>query len=1431
MNADLNARNSLLSHLSHTLTPASETMADTPLAPPAIPDHELIRRIGRGSYGEVWLARNVLGAWRAVKIVHRAAFDHDRPYEREFAGIRCFEPVSRAHPSQLNVLHAGRNDAAGHFYYVMELADPAEASLQPPASGYSPRTLRSDLFHRGRLPFDECLQIGLALSTALDHLHRHGLVHRDIKPSNIIFVNGIPKLADIGLVAQAEATLSLVGTQGYLPPEGPGTGPADIFSLGKVLYEMATGRDRQEYPELPTNLLQQPAAERAQLAELNEIIVRACQADPRQRYQTAAELHADLALLQSGRSVSRMRTVERRLRFLVRAGALVTGIALLAGAAFLYQQHQTREARRLAQSNFELAVQKSQLAEESRQRLVQMQAANGIRAMDSGDPATAALWFSEVLQLSQGDAAAEQRQRFRLGTLFRYLPLPAAVYELDQTPRSAWLTPDGKRVVARDTSLGDGLQTKKVKVWETDSGRLLHSATLSNIWGHFVSPGGRWSIVSEEKRKRLWDIPAGVPVESPLEFEGTGGMSAWNPDESTLATVAYQGREVRILAIPSGRSLTPPLLHSNSVLFLAFDREGRQLVTGTEVPGQPSRDPSGQARVWDAGAGAPVTGWLECRQAVNFATFSPDGRALAVLGNQVVSPTSAMVRNEVRVVDLPSGRLRCPPLAHKNSVLHAAFSPDGRFLATAVADQTAIIWDAHSGEPVHPPLKHSGIVLKVCFSPDGAWLATGDKTEVRIWDVQSGVLVAPALKHGAEMVSVEFSPDGRHLITAAVTGPVRVWNLAGTEPALPPFQNPDGLVIVSATFARDGGRVVTTGYVGDMQVWQTADGRKSGRAMQPAREDRNQYPLLGNQATWSADGKWLAAPSGESTVRIWDARTGEPLPILLRHSNLIISAEFSPLTNHLATASGDSTARVWDAATGQPVTPPLKHSNQVDRVRFSPDGRRVATASLDRTARVWDAATGAPLTPPLPHLAAVCEVAFSPDGSRVATADGDGSAMIWDAATGQRLVGPMRHLNTVGTVCFSPSGQYLLTASMDHTARVWDALTGRPVTPPLRHDGWVETAAFSPGGTQVVTGSYDGTARVWDALTGEPLSAPFKHRTAILHASFSPDGRQVATASLFGAAQLWDIPAWEGEADEAAALAQLLAGGKVGPSGTVEPLDPPQLAAAWQRVAPRLRAQAHISSAERERWPRRRLAVSEQARDWFAAEYHARRLLDLRPGDPVARADYARILDHRPPPRAPATRPELIDLTIYYNASLALNNWKAEIGDHLAGLPRGVQAFAGTDFDVRGLILVTGEAQEFAGQAYPKRVNGIRVGLKLARLQFLHSVQESERPEDGIRIGHYLIHFANDRREELPIIYGRDARDWHEYPADPLVGVSGAVIAWQGSNPAAVVEGRRCIRLFKRTWDNPSPEAEVASLDFVAEHSQAHPFLVAITAE
>ena len=123
----------------------------------------------------------------------------------------------------------------------------------------------------------DCVQLGLQLSEALDFLHASKLVHRDIKPANIIFVKGHPKLADIGLVSDLrgpEVSSTFLGTPGYIPPEGPGTAAADVFSLGKVLYVAWTGKYASDFPELPGDLDEK--ADVPGLFQLNEMELIGC---------------------------------------------------------------------------------------------------------------------------------------------------------------------------------------------------------------------------------------------------------------------------------------------------------------------------------------------------------------------------------------------------------------------------------------------------------------------------------------------------------------------------------------------------------------------------------------------------------------------------------------------------------------------------------------------------------------------------------------------------------------------------------------------------------------------------------------------------------------------------------------------------------------------------------------------------------------------------------------------------------------------------------------------------------------------------------------------------------------------------------------------------------------------------------------------------
>jgi serine/threonine protein kinase len=177
----------------------------------------------------------------------------------------------------------------------MELGDGQTPGWEQNPASYKPRDLHNVCKQApgGRLPVAECLRIGCVLAEALSFLHQQGFTHRDIKPQNVIFVDGLPKLSDVGLVADIRPTEQIttyVGSTGYAPPppEPPGTVQADIYAFGKVLYVISTGRDPDTFPDLSPTLLEKSGGQEFLL--LNAIIARACQPDRKHRYTTTAEL-------------------------------------------------------------------------------------------------------------------------------------------------------------------------------------------------------------------------------------------------------------------------------------------------------------------------------------------------------------------------------------------------------------------------------------------------------------------------------------------------------------------------------------------------------------------------------------------------------------------------------------------------------------------------------------------------------------------------------------------------------------------------------------------------------------------------------------------------------------------------------------------------------------------------------------------------------------------------------------------------------------------------------------------------------------------------------------------------------------------------------------------------------------------------------------
>ncbi len=460
-------------------------------------------------------------------------------------------------------------------------------------------------------------------------------------------------------------------------------------------------------------------------------------------------------------------------------------------------------------------------------------------------------------------------------------------------------------------------------------------------------------------------------------------------------------------------------------------------------------------------------------------------------------------------------------------------SPDGTLVLRSDRQENFVrLLSASSSQPVFEPMRLAGDLGAATFSADGQHVTTTTRELIpeqhlawehhETWSLPTDPALLLTLPAAAPAL---FSPSGQVLFAQKI-----FWDaVTGRELR----RLPDGLAVRDAEFSPDGTRLLTTAQDNVVHLWSVATG-------EPVSSFANN--VAGNAATFSPDGKFLVIATGFGngrTVRVRDAATGQPLPIL------------------------------------QPL-----EATRPAAAAFSPDGTRVATLGSDGIGvRVWDVATGAPLIEFARNSGNLRAVVFSPDGMRIATATDVGVAHLWDATTGDPTSDPMQQGETALAIAFSADGACLLTFSrQDHAARVWDAATGEPVSAliqarqvlsssgPSGPAAALFSAAFSLDGRWVVTRGE--TARLWDAATGLPVSVPFtataveRERSPVSQSPplsvpgavtlvISPDGHRLLTddSVQHPAIRVWpsgdDMAAWLPDLAEALARCRLDATGSL----------------------------------------------------------------------------------------------------------------------------------------------------------------------------------------------------------------------------------------------------------------------------------------------
>jgi WD40 repeat protein/serine/threonine protein kinase len=270
-------------------------------------------------------------------------------------------------------------------------------------------------------------------------------------------------------------------------------------------------------------------------------------------------------------------------------------------------------------------------------------------------------------------------------------------------------------------------------------------------------------------------------------------------------------------------------------------------------------------------------------------------------------------------------------------------------------------------------------------------------------------------------------------------------------------------------------------------------------------------------------GRFVLSASMDGTARLWNLHTLREVRSFMGHGDGVTCAVFSPVGRHIATSSLDETVRLWESATGAEVQVFRGHGGRVFAVAFTPDGQSLVSGGEDRTLRLWDVDSGQEVRRYEGHARWVNSLALSPDGKYLASGSEDRTVRLWNVASGECLAWLQGHQGPVKSVAFSPEGDRVLSGSEDRTLRLWDVPSGRELRCFEGHADWVRGVTFSPDGLRVLSGSDDETLCLWQA--DGPVIEHFEaHLGSVLTVAFDPDGQQAVTGGDDNTVRLWQLP-------------------------------------------------------------------------------------------------------------------------------------------------------------------------------------------------------------------------------------------------------------------------------------------------------------------
>ncbi|HLJ12501.1 MAG TPA: protein kinase [Planctomycetaceae bacterium] len=1141
---------------------SSESAAPSSQAPlpfSRLAHYEIVSRIGRGGMGDVYQGyERTLDRKVAIKVLPADLARSDDFIDRFKAEATAAAKL--IHPNIIQIHLIGED--AGHHFFVMQYVEG--------------ESLAGLLSRRGKLPVEETLAIVEQALAGLAAAHEQGMVHRDIKPGNILLDrrNRRALLADFGLVKSLEssatgktATGVIMGTVDYISPEqGRGKavdGRSDLYSLGVLLYQMLSGRLPFE-ADNPTALVFQHVYEQPPSlavvaphvpAALASVIEKLLAKSPDDRHQSAQDVLADLRAFRSGERLPsweagkgvRKTTIVRLPAWddpagddaaleAIPTGGKEQGPWAAEGAApesphwwdrtrerarSLFRRHAPEVLRQL--ENTQQQVDGAVAVYERRQRQLQQleQEARSVVAelqKEAGQQRAAALAAQQRVQAA-ASPAIELAARAEEGECQQ------AAVELD-------------RQIGEQQEQLEPIRLKLAQV----RARVQQLRTQRDILQARLQAAGakvRIEAGYTRRKRRVVALVAGVAVAA--AFVAIGVFVSTRAPEQRLSR---------------GEQLA--------------DEEGDSITAQAPVP----RGAIGDDEVSESlkvRPRIPLRQFIGHEKGVTSVAFHPTEKLMASGGaDGTIRLWRSDTGEQLKALEDNAGQ-------RNSSVSDLAFSPDGRYLASAggmsgIQKSDIRIWDIRGGtDPTILP-GDIGFAESIAFSHDGRTLAAvhwqDSEHQLSIWNLldESGIKAvefddfAPAV--------VACSPVAEVLACGGEGGRLQLWDLARSQPQKALKGCSDD--IRSVKFSHDGWRIAAADKSGQVVVWDSQSGNVLLRLVVTERE--------ANVLMFSPDDRYLAVAGGW-TVHLWDTKL-DRVPTVLTHE-LVSCLGFDPSGKTLATGGNTPALLLWDAhadpvVTGksasnfiaapasfivrarkaarfacadgpivglvnygarQPYQELSRRAGRVQAIAISDNGRYVVTGNKEGQLCLWDATldkelrrVNVPANASAPSRPGggldVRSVAFAPDNRRVLVATPQ-TMFLWDIQTGEEIhhfAGPPHGSLVVGV---SPDGRFAVAGGGKATdgvgdLRLWDMASGDYLRRFVGHVGYVHSVAFSHDSNRLISGGV-GYLHLWDVDTGgelKKLKSP--DRSAVTGAAFATDGQRAAGTVASGVI-LWDL--------------------------------------------------------------------------------------------------------------------------------------------------------------------------------------------------------------------------------------------------------------------------------------------------------------------